>query len=375
MDIELYKAEHLSQKGSSLQSMIMNKDMPILDLLVRESIQNSLDAQDKSNQSGYVLVDYITGSFEKAELGKELNGVSLKSRSNWSNKYLAVKDTNTTGLTGKHDDKKSNLYKLVFGIMEAQQASGAGGSWGIGKTVYFRVGVGFVIYYSRVKKGDGYQSLLSAAFVEDESKPDSLLPAVKGQKYGIAWWGDRIPGTELVKETRSVTTIKRILRSFEGFEPYKGTETGTTIIIPCLDEDALLSNNQPRREPGQPKPFWLRGIKDYIRVAVQKWYAPRLNNKKYVHGTYLNVRVDGKSISPSEMEPFFKLTQALYKKASLSIAKSAYAANVTFEGAEILCTPIRINTEINPKEAGQVAYMKVSRKLLGMTAPDNRPSP
>ncbi len=372
MKIELYQAEHLSQKGSSLQSMIMNKDMPILDLLVRESLQNSLDANDPGNPSKFVNVDFITGHFDRDSLDAELEDISFKKRALWGNKYLAVRDSNTTGLTGEHDDKKSNLYKLVFGIMDAQQASGAGGSWGIGKTVYFRVGVGLVLYYSRVKKGDDYESLLSAAFVEDETKSNSLLPAVKGQKYGIAWWGERIRRTDLVKETRSSSTIRRILNLFPEIKPYRGSETGTTIIIPFIDENYLLSHNQPRREKGEPASYWMSSIKDYLKISVQKWYAPRLNNKKYTHGKYLTVSIDGKTIGPSDFEPFFKLTQALYNKAAI---KTNDADKIRFEDTDIKCELVRINSDIEPKEAGRVAFIKVNRKQLGMNPPSNKPSP
>ena len=214
MDIELYKADKLSQKGSSLRSMIMNKDMPVLDLLVRESLQNSLDAKDTSSRSKFVNVDYVIDSFNRKVLDKELKGISLEERPEWGNRFIAIRDSYTTGLTGTHDDKGSNLYKLVYGIMEAQQASGAGGSWGIGKTVYFRIGVGLVLYYSRVRVGDGFEELLAADLVEDERSKDAILPPVAGKKYGIAWWGEKVPGKKSVKETRNPKTIARILKAF-----------------------------------------------------------------------------------------------------------------------------------------------------------------
>ena len=183
-------------------------------------------------------------------MNAELEGINLSSKPLWGNRYLAISDKNTVGLTGKFDDKKSNLYKLVFGIMDAQQASGAGGSWGIGKTVYFRVGVGLVIYYSRIKNvSGGYETLLSAAFVEDETSDTALVPPVNGQKYGIAWWGDEIfPNSRTIRETRNQKSIDRILQAFD-LPPYKGAETGTRIIIPFIDEQFLLS-------PSAADPFY-----------------------------------------------------------------------------------------------------------------------
>ena len=374
MKIELYKADKLSQKGSSLRSMIMNKDMPVLDLLVRESLQNSLDAKDDSNSAKFVNVEFIVDNFDRKALDKELEGVSLASKPLWNNRFLAIKDTNTVGLTGRYDDKKSNLYKLVYGIMEAQQASGAGGSWGIGKTVYFRIGVGLVFYYSRVRVGDKYESLIAADLVEDETTDNSILPAVEGQKYGIAWWGNKIKGKDGVQECRDKSTINAVLDAFK-ITPFTGNQTGTVIIIPFINENALLANNQPTVEEGESVPFWRTSIKEYLKISVQKWYAARLANKKYPLGKYLNVSINGKGISPSEMEPFFKLTQALYNKAALTLAQSSDADNIRFEDAEILCEEVRVNKQIDPAIAGCIAFTKVNRKQLGMTVPTNAPSP
>ena len=312
MKIEIYSAQKLSLKGSDLRKMIQNNGMPILDLLVRESIQNSLDAKDDTSSSPFVSVEFNYGEFDKKALNADLPGINLSRNAIWGNRFLAISDKNTVGLTGKYDDKTSNLYKLVFGIMDSQQTPGAGGSWGIGKTVYFRVGVGLVIYYSRIKTATGYDSLMAAAFVEDESSNNALVPPVRGQKYGIAWWGDPVVrNSEEIRETRNEACIERVLKTF-GLNPYKGRETGTRIIIPFIDDRALLSHNQPVLDDGTPPVFWMSSLKDYLRISVQKWYIARLNNKKYLHGKYLNVSINGKAIAPDNVEPFFSLAQCLY---------------------------------------------------------------
>ena len=43
-DYEILRNQYMGISGSSLLRVIQNNDMPILDLLVREAIQNSLDA-------------------------------------------------------------------------------------------------------------------------------------------------------------------------------------------------------------------------------------------------------------------------------------------------------------------------------------------
>ena len=61
MKIEIAEPGRMTQSGSSLLKLIQNNNMPILDLLVRESIQNSLDA--KNDTDTYVTVDFFTGEF------------------------------------------------------------------------------------------------------------------------------------------------------------------------------------------------------------------------------------------------------------------------------------------------------------------------
>ena len=55
MKIEIAEPGRMTQSGSSLLKLIQNNNMPILDLLVRESIQNSLDA--KNEKDPYVTVE------------------------------------------------------------------------------------------------------------------------------------------------------------------------------------------------------------------------------------------------------------------------------------------------------------------------------
>ena len=45
MKIEIAEPGRMTQTGSSLLNPLQNNNMPVLDLLVRESIQNSLDAR------------------------------------------------------------------------------------------------------------------------------------------------------------------------------------------------------------------------------------------------------------------------------------------------------------------------------------------
>ena len=81
--------------------------MPKLDLLAREAIQNSLD--DSKGNSKYVEVDFCTGSFSRERLSAELEGICTPLNERYPQaeySYLAIRDSNTVGLTGEMDYRK-----------------------------------------------------------------------------------------------------------------------------------------------------------------------------------------------------------------------------------------------------------------------------
>lgn len=382
MKIEIAEPGRMTQSGSSLLKLIQNNNMPILDLLVRESIQNSLDA--KNENAPYVTVEFFTGEFNKLALNSELEGIKESlNKKYWKNeyKYIAIRDSNTVGLTGKMhydevtDNQYGNLLKLIYEISKPQEAEGAGGSWGLGKTVYFRVGIGLVIYYSRIVNEQGqYESRLAASLVENEMENDSLIPALPGKsKRGIAWWGQEI-GVNKTKPITDDQYIEKILKIF-GMDPYDGNLTGTTIIIPYIDEHMLLENNQIEYKDGEDniiRPFWRCSIEDYLRVALQRWYAPRLNNTKYPYGKFLRAKINKKGIGLDNMEPAFQIVQALYNRA---VSEEVCDDILNSDGVECKVEEIILRKVLETTKAGTVAYAKVPRKILKTGYPDNKPEP
>lgn len=381
MKIEIAEPGRMTQTGSSLLKLIQNNNMPVLDLLVRESIQNSLDA--RKQDSKYVDVDYITGSFNSRLLSAELEGITDALNSRFTGKtyeFIAVRDSNTVGLTGEMDYKKiknneyGNLLKLVYEICKPQEAEGAGGSWGLGKTVYFRIGIGLVIYYSRIKTGTNtYESRLAASFVENENYPSAMIPVYHDQaKRGIAWWGKKID-ENVTEPVTDDTYISEFLKIF-GVCEYTGDETGTTIIIPYINSDSLLANNQIEYLDGKGNvqvPYWCHSIEEYLKVAVQRWFAPRLNNIHYTHGAYLRMRINGNGLAGDEMEPAFKVIQALYNRANYVSEEDI----LTDSDAETNVDGIKIMKYLTDQKVGVVAYSKLPRDLLKMGPPFNKPEP
>lgn len=381
MNIEIAEPGRMTQSGSSLLKLIQNNNMPILDLFVRESIQNSLDASRFNSE--YVNVEFIKGEFITKNLNKELVGIEegLNTKFNsYTSKFLAVKDSNTVGLIGKlhyddvEDNDYGNLLKLVYEISKPQESPGAGGSWGLGKTVYFRIGIGLVIYYSRILNDNNeYESRFAITLVEDEKNEDSLIPPYQGKaKRGIAWWGDKIGDNK----TKPITDDKEILRILKIFsiKPYLGDETGTTIIIPYIDEQLLLGSNKSVTEDNnirELEPYWYENIEDYLKIAVQRWYMPRLNNDKYTYGKWLRVLINDQGVSNEDIEPIFQLIRELYNCA----IDEKYNVNKNICNTAIKREPIKLRNVLSKSESGVLTFTKVNKSQLKMLPPYNKKNP
>ena len=381
MKIEIAEPGRMTQSGSSLLKLIQNNKTPILDLLVRESIQNSLDAHKPNSKA--VTVEYRTGNFSSRKLGNELEGITDALARRFSEdkcQYLAVCDSDTVGLTGEMDvqnvknNNYGNLLKLVYEICKPQEAEGAGGSWGLGKTVYFRIGIGLVIYYSRICDENGnYSSRLAASFVENETSKNAMIPEYKGMtRRGIAWWGETVRENTTIPVTDE-TYINQFLDIF-GLSPYTDDKTGTIIIIPYINHETLLANNRIDYTDAIDEhlsPYWFSTLESYLRISVQRWYAPRLCNIHYSYGPFLKVLINGSGISLDSMEPVFKIVQALYNRAKHFEEDDFLSSNEI----ETIVEEAKVKKYLNDSIAGNIACAKVTRKVLKMEVPHNKPEP
>ena len=383
MNIELTDPyAKMSETGSSLLRLMQNTSTPRLELLVRESIQNSLDAGDKKSCS--VKVNVTTGSVPTAQIADFFDKIQTQLVSRYPNcEFIALRDTGTTGLTGpvrKQDiaDSKLSSYgnylKLVTEICKAQDTAGAGGSWGLGKTVYFRIGAGIVIYYSRIRNDDGsYESRLSAACVQDERDENSyFLPEEKKLRRGIAWWGkyDNKYESKQVIPVTDETEITIFLNRF-GLHPFESEETGTEIIIPFINKDKLLGEYKSFNSEGNSinhQDDLNLSLEERIRQACQRWYAPRLNNKNY-DGQFLEFSVNNRILNDNELIPLFLLIRKLYN------FRDGNSDNL-FGQSVLKSNEIKIyKTFENKVSAGWINWCEVSKQDLGMIPPDNMMNP
>ena len=380
MDIEIALPAKCTFSGSAFLKTLQDNSIPLLDLLIRESIQNSLDAS--TNEKDFVKVDYLEGVFNKSKLNSVFDSLEEPLNNRFKNNnydFLAVRDYNTVGLTGplEYADIKNNEYgnffKLVYEISKPQVKAGSGGSWGYGKTIFFRIGIGLVIFYTRIYENGHYQSRLAATYVEDETQKNCILPEYQNQsRRGIAWWGKKT-GENTTRPLLDETEINKILSIFD-LQPYKENETGTTIIIPYINEDELLHHNVVTSDTVLPE--WYSSISEYLNLAIQRWYAPRLNNlnyPKYMKLSYLKAAVNGKTVAGDSIYPIFRYIKELYNY-TFSMEKRSIVFNeekIDTVNSKI----ISLQGDYSSQNAGTLVYLKLNSQQLKMVRPDNIPSP
>jgi hypothetical protein len=366
----------MQESGAFLLRALQNEETPLLDLLVRESVQNALDAGRNGNRALPVSVDFhirehsldaIASTFSEG-----LNLQMLEKRYPRTPKLLEIRDSGTEGLTGpmtfdsvEANGQHGNFLKLAFEIGRTRADDGAGGSWGLGKTCYFRMGAGLVIYYSRIKTVEGYEERLVASLVEDENRVDRLQLTTQ---TGIAWW----VANDSLRAITAPEHIHEILEAF-GAQPFTGKTTGTAIIIPLLKENLLPVFD----EEGGPAPWWYSSYEDYVNVAIQRWFNARLDNPFFASGRYLSASVNGKEIANVDMLPIFRVSQCLYDRAvGEAPEEEDYLTARGVKSNDLLCKPVQLRGEfVSGSQAGWLLAVAITSRQLQMDAPDNAPSP
>jgi hypothetical protein len=386
LDCEVLKINYGVSYGSTTLKSLQNDNIPELDLLVREAIQNSSDASLEESGKFY-SVDFKTSTFVPHEFNDILTGLETvldEKYPDGSADYLEIRDTQTCGLTGsirlndifENKEDHGNFFRLIYDTGKQQTHALAGGNWGFGKSVYYRVGIGIVIFYSRIKTSDAYEDRLIITLVEDENKKDSngndatLLNSIDRAHAGKAWWGSRSEDKKDLLPLTDPELIQSVLDIFD-IKPFKSKETGTSIIIPYLDTDRLLKGIIPVETDLKDdvkdhlESVWTSSVADYLRLAIQKWYAPKIHNRelpKFCDNKWLRVSVNNNSISKTDMLPFFRLVQELYTSALAKSYSYDYKSSVY---SDIIVSPVNImNYFESGTTSGYVAMIRISRSDL-----------
>lgn len=230
-----------------------------LESVIREAIQNSLDAREGGKGTATVHIYYsgeetaVSGeAYAKAfrQLADEhychkKSGLENVPAANEKCVFLLVEDFKTTGLTGdvsirptdeelENDRIKGNYYNYFFRENRSDKAgNGALGSWGAGKIMFMkasRLRTAFTLSVREDAKAPrflaGRTVLMSHSIGNDTYAPDGW--------FGIDAKTDNPPSRYLRKqpivESKLIDGFSKLFRLKR-----KATEKGTSIVIPYLN--------------------------------------------------------------------------------------------------------------------------------------------
>jgi hypothetical protein len=271
-----------------------NSRLSLIDILVRESIQNSLDAYNKGreeqikfylDQIKFTDHHSLSSCIKKALVVKPNDSFFNRLNNRLCNGHpsiMVLSDKGTTGLSGpvKPSDKgwgdnsvRKNFANLVYEIGQNHGAELAGGSFGFGKTIFYRLSAsGLVMYYSRSVEGERLAFCMVSP--EEQSQVQNST--------GISWWGEaeEFDGIKYATPQTDSHRIKQTLRSLNADQFWLPENSfGTSIFI---FSPILTSVDEFDSEANSQEQDFNHRFKYTFDSAVKKWYWPRMLTTKKV---------------------------------------------------------------------------------------------
>lgn len=220
-----------------------NDDVELVDALVRESIQNSLDANDAA-QSSTVRVCFNVKQFSGDELSQVLDFVKAEElnlhlsavdlpRLDDSAEFsaLTVEDFGTTGLTGSWNCLDQGPFSDFWRRMGLSHKKGqALGRWGLGKLVFSSSSRARVFFGLTVRHDDGAKLLMGQTVLTHHALAD-------GKRLDShAFYAVRGPEDFQLPERSSeaIDTFKAL------FALQRKDEPGLSIVVPALRDNITL---------------------------------------------------------------------------------------------------------------------------------------
>ena len=122
LDKKILELGHSIAYGSVTLKSLQNENIPEIDLLVREAIQNSSDASLGEADDSFT-VKFNTGTFVPSRFNTNLSGIEDILDEKFPEEtaeFLEIRDTKTAGLTGPIHMRDvlpkdhGNFFKLIF---------------------------------------------------------------------------------------------------------------------------------------------------------------------------------------------------------------------------------------------------------------------
>lgn len=263
--------------GAGQERVLGRSQLSAVEMLVRETAQNSWDARLEGRAPEYRVELRKTDDLLRQDLARLLGSpANLNLAEAWSDpslRLLEISDRGTTGLDGPYrlglvDEPSTDNYKdLILKLGVPRSDGGGGGTYGFGKTAAYAFSRrGTLIYWTRCWHEGVLQDRLVGSAMGESFEID-------GDEYtGRHWWGSPDPEgivLPLLDEDARQVGQRIFGRGFaEG-------ETGTSILIvdPILEEAA--SQDDGAAEDGASMEL-SEAFRASARTAIRQHLWPKL---------------------------------------------------------------------------------------------------
>lgn len=218
--------------------------------LIRESIQNALDAKLPAANDKPVRVNISIGYFKRKSaesLFHELNRHIFAAKENDKKDYLEpvpnsvpyvlIEDFNTTGFDGSFDNNdehnKGSLVKFWWEEGLSDKKKGSGGSHGVGKVTLSEASASRAFFAYSIREADGKEVLFGFCRLG--------IHSVGNTKYReYARFGHCTEQGALEPLTPDCNRDSAdIMKAFKDASGVRRQEPGASILIPNIDEDVI----------------------------------------------------------------------------------------------------------------------------------------
>ena len=214
--------------------------------LVREAIQNSLDAA-LPNQPPWVSISLIEleyGDVEPyyanavAHIETPDSGIRPEHIPSTTDKctVLVYEDFNTTGLEGDPNQpypprtaEENNFYHFFRAEGRSDKESGKRGSWGLGKDTFFRATRTSTVFGLTTRASDGLTLLMGKVLLNSHYMNDR-----EDKYYQDGYWGTVNSDGKLILPTYEANHIAQFK---ETFQVTRDNQSGLSIIAPWLHQE------------------------------------------------------------------------------------------------------------------------------------------
>lgn len=234
------------ETGVTQRDQFRNDEVDLYDTIVREAVQNSLDATPNENQTRVSFrwiraedeIDpaYMEGLFETQIDHARASGLELDEVDFSFSTALIIEDFGTRGLTGSTRTKDNDNFSDFWRRHGKSHKTGTSrGRWGLGKLVYSSSSMVGAFFGMTIRENDPKRYLMGQTVLD--------LRTHEGKEYPPHAYFSEMVGDDIATQIPVPTENEEFIDAFtKHFRLSRQAESGLSVVIP-FPHKALQADN------------------------------------------------------------------------------------------------------------------------------------